>query len=151
MKRLLILFGAMLLGVASLAAQDEQYKELGKKYDRRKGYEVVSVGRAAIRMAALTSTDKAGRELMRKIDLLVSVSHKGSNKGPLRSDFDQVVRGYNSVGEFRNDTTEVHLFMNTDNTGFSMYSLSPSGESVLLLAGRELSLKEMLPKELMLE
>lgn len=150
MKRLLMMIVAMLLGVASLAAQGEQYKELGKKYDRRKGYEVVSVGRAAIRMAALTS-DKAGRELMRKIDLLVSVSHKGSNKGPLRGDFDQVVRGYNSVGQFRNDTTEAHLFMNPERTGFAMYSLTPSGEAVLLLAGRELDLAELLPKELRLK
>lgn len=150
MKRLLMMIVAMLLGVASLAAQDEQYKELGKKYDRRKGYEVVSVGRVAIRMAALTS-DKAGRELMRKIDLLVSVSHKGSNKGPLRGDFDQVVEGYNSVGQFRNDTTEAHLFMNPERTGFAMYSLTPSGEAVLLLAGRELDLAELLPKELRLK
>ena len=137
---------AMLLGVASLAAQDEQFKALGKKYDKMDGYEVMSVGRAAIRMAAM-SGDKSSRDMMRKIDLLVSVSHKGKVSGPLRSDFDRLVYGYDAVWTIKKDTAEVEIFMNPEHTGFAMYGQSPSGETVLLLSGNDLKLEELLPPE----
>jgi hypothetical protein len=150
MKRLLLAMCAILLGVVSLLAQDDLYKELGKKYDKMEGYQVVSVGRAAIRMAAM-SGDKESREMMRKIDLLVSVSRKGEVCGPLRSDFDRLVNGYNSVGTLCRDTAEVVLFMNPEHTGFAMYSHTPSGETVLLLQGKDLKLEELLPKDVQLD
>ncbi len=146
MKRLLVTMCAMLLGVASLAAQEEQFKALGKKYDKMDGYEVMSVGRAAIRMAAL-SGDKGSRDMMRKIDLLVSVSHKGKVSGPLRGDFNRLIGGYDSVWAIKKDTVDVEIFMNSEHTGFAMYGQSPSGETVLLLSGKDLQLEELLPQE----
>ena len=148
MKRLLTLCVALMAISAAASAQDDVFKGLAKKYDKISGYEVATVGRAAIRMAALTSGDKYSRELMRKLSLLVSVSHKGETKGELRGDFSRLVEGYDAVGEFRQESIEALMYMNPECTGFAMYSHSPDGESVLLLVGENLSITDLLPKEL---
>ena len=81
---------ALLVSV-TLWAQSDAFKEFGKKYDR-KGYEVSTVGRTAIRMAALAG-DKESREMMRKFDLLVSIKREGGDDDALHEDFERLVDG----------------------------------------------------------
>ena len=48
MKRLLFAMCAILLGVVSLSAQDDLYKELGKKYDKMDGKTITEDNNMAI-------------------------------------------------------------------------------------------------------
>lgn len=144
MKRLWLVL-VMLAVSVTLWAQGDAYKAFGKKYDR-KGYEVNTVGRTAIRMAALAS-DRESRELMRKLDLLVSVKSSGGADVALYDDFETLVSGYECVGDYSKDSARAWLYMNREHTGFAMYLTTPEEQSVLLLAGKQLNLDELLPDE----
>lgn len=147
MKKSLIVLLMVFASMVSVMAQNDKFEMFAEKYKDKKGYEVVSVGRAAIRMAALAAGDKASRKMMNKIDMLVTVVHDGKDAGPLRGDFDRVVEGFESLGVFRSDTTEAALYLNPERTGFAMYSITTDGETVLLLRGEELSASELIPKD----
>lgn len=145
MKRLVLISLALLVSM-TLFGQSDAYKAFGKKYDKR-GYEVSTVGRTAIRMAALAG-DEDSREMMRKLDLLVSVKRVGGADEELFGDFRSLVEGYNCVGDYSREESRVWLYMNRDNTGFAMYVTTPKEQSVILLSGKDLHLDDLLPPEL---
>lgn len=145
MKRLVLISLALLVSM-TLMAQSDAYKAFGKKYDKR-GYEVSTVGRTAIRMAALAG-DEESREMMRKLDLLVSVKRAGGPDDELFGDFNTLVNGYNCVGDYSRDASRVWLYLNREHTGFAMYVTTPEEQSVILLSGRDLRLDDFLPPEL---
>lgn len=130
-----------------MSAQEAQFKRLGEKYQDKEGYKVLSVGRNAIRMAALAG-DKESRKVMRKLEMMVAVTREGERSGStLRGDFDKVVVGFDSLAVVSNDTAEVALYMNPECTGFAMYSSMPKEEVVLLLLGNDLRVDEMIPED----
>jgi hypothetical protein len=145
MKRFGLVMCALLVSV-TLWAQSDAYKEFGKRYDR-KGYEVSTVGRTAIRMAALAG-DKESREIMRKFDLLVSIKREGGEDEVLHEDFERLVDGYECVGDYSAESGRAWLYMNSARTGFAMYMTTPEEQSVLLLSGRELNLDDLLPPQM---
>ncbi|MBO7300062.1 MAG: hypothetical protein J6U53_01480 [Tidjanibacter sp.] len=145
MKRLVLISLALLVSM-TLMAQSDAYKAFGKKYDKS-GYEVSSVGRTAIRVAALAG-DEESREMMRKFDLLVSVKRVGGIDDVLFGDFCSLVDGYNCVGDYSREESRVWIYMNCENTGFAMYVTTPEEQFVILIAGKDLRLDDLLPPEL---
>ena len=146
MKRLVLISLALLVSM-TLMAQSDAYKAFGKKYNKR-GYEVSTVGRTAIRMAALAG-DEESKEMMRKLDLLVSVRREGGPDEELFGDFCALVEGYNCVGDYSREENRVWLYLNTEHTGFAMYVTTPEEQSVILLSGKDLRLDDLLPPDLM--
>lgn len=136
---------ALLVSV-TLCAQSDAYKEFGKKYNRR-GYDVSTVGRTAIRMAALAG-DKESREVMRKFDLLVSIKREGGEDVALHEDFERLVDGYECVGDYVAESGRAWVYMNSSRTGFAMYMTTPEEQSVLLLSGKDLDLEFLLPPKI---
>ena len=145
MKRLVLISLALLVSM-TLMGQSDAYKAFGKKYDKR-GYEVSTVGRTAIRMAALAG-DEESRELMRRLDLLVSVKRAGGADEALFGDFRELVEGYDCVGDYSHEGSRVWLYMNRENTGFAMYVTTPEEQSVILLSGKDLHLADLLPPDI---
>lgn len=137
----------LLLTVASLQAQDDQFKAFGQKYEKSEGYEVASVGRTGIRLAAMAG-DKESREMMRKIDLLVVVSRPVGEDEALKEDFDSLVDGYTLVSDYAKDGSRAWVYINGKNTAFAMYMSTPESQQVMLLTGRELDLHELLPTKM---
>ncbi len=145
MKRLVLISLALLVSI-TLMGQSDAYKAFGKKYNKR-GYEVSTVGRTAIRMAALAG-DEESREMMRKLDLLVSVRRAGGTDEALLGDFRSLVADYNCVGDYSREASRALLYLNSEHTGFAMYVTTPEEQSVLLLSGEDLRLDELLPPDL---
>ena len=146
MKRIVIL-AILLLCAATLQAQGDKFKAFGQKYEKCEGYEVATVGRTGIRLAAMAG-DKESREMMRKIDLLVVVSCNAPEDEVLKADFDSLVDGYTLVNDYQSDGNRAWVYINGKNTAFAMYMSTPKTQQVMLLTGRELDLHELLPPQM---
>lgn len=146
MKRIL-LFIVVLIGSTQLWAQSDAFRAFAKKYDTQGGYEVTTVGRTAIRLATV-GADRDSRKLMKKLDLLVSVKSEDVDDERLHEDFDTLVSGYDCVGNYSLEGRVALLYMNPARTGFALFWKSAEEQSILLLAGNDLMLDELLPKEM---
>lgn len=145
MKRLVLISLALLVSM-TLMAQSDAYKAFGKKYEKQ-GYEVSTVGRAAIRVAALAS-DEESREMMRRLEFLVTIKRAGAADEVLFGDFNLLVTGYNCVGDYSREDHHVWIYMNSENTGFAMYLTTPEEQFVILIAGKDLRLDDLLPPDM---
>lgn len=146
MKKLLMCL-ALLFVSLSLWAQSDDFRAFAEKFDQSEGYEVVTIGRTAIKLAALAA-DKESRQLMKKLDLMVTVKCDDVADEKMRGDFEKLVSNYDCLGDYKVDDNLAMLYMNSDNTGFALYFRAPEEQYIILLAGRDLVAEEILTTEI---
>ena len=146
MKRIAILAILLLCAVSLQAQNEEAFKAFGERYQNRENYGVAVLGRAGIKMAGLLG-DKQSRELMKQLDIVVSVNCSPDEDGTLKADFDRLTEEYEPVVDTLIDGDQVCVWIDRGLTAVAFYMTNAEMKNVTLFSGKELDFKSLIPME----